>query len=56
MGQMRGAGEDYDQDVYSYIAGVTGACNEANDPFCNFILDLFDLEEVQLYWSLATKH
>ena len=30
---MRGAGEDYDQDVYSYIAGVTVACNKADDLF-----------------------
>ena len=30
---MQGTDEDYDQDVYSYIAGVTGVCNKANDPF-----------------------
>lgn len=30
---MRGAGEDYDQDVYSYIAEVTGACNKADSAF-----------------------
>ncbi len=26
---MRGADEDYDQDVDDYIAGVTGICNKA---------------------------
>lgn len=30
---MRGAGEDCDQDVYPYIAGATGACNEADGVF-----------------------
>lgn len=28
---MRGADEHYDQDVVTYIAGISGVCNEADD-------------------------
>jgi hypothetical protein len=52
---MRGAGEHYDQDVEVYIAGISGTCNKA-DSIILVILELFDLKEVQLNWSLTTEH
>jgi len=56
--QMRGAGEDYDQDVYSYIAGVTGACNKADGAILlvlfRYLLDLLVLHQLILKPHLLT--